>query len=121
MGIWTTMLLCLGVLELYRVTLDAEDLYRAVEVAGRMCGLFMDQENGGFYLYASDGEKLISRPKETYDGAMPSGNSVAALCWASCGGSRARPSGVTGRKSSCAIWRVLQRDIRRATALPCLP
>ena len=39
---------------------------------------FFDRERGGFYLYAEDGEQLIVRTKETYDGAMPSGNSVAA-------------------------------------------
>ncbi len=43
-----------------------------------MIGLFFDEENGGFYMYAHDREKLISRPKELYDGALPSGNSVAA-------------------------------------------
>ena len=41
--------------------------------------LFFDREHGGFYPYASDGEQLLTRAKEAYDGAMPSGNSVAAL------------------------------------------
>ena len=40
---------------------------------------FFDGERGGVYPYASDGEQLITRNKETYDGAMPSANSVAAL------------------------------------------
>ena len=39
---------------------------------------FQDAENGGFYLYGEDHEALILRPKETYDGAMPSGNSLMA-------------------------------------------
>jgi uncharacterized protein YyaL (SSP411 family) len=43
-----------------------------------MCEQFFDFENGGFYLYAKDAEQLITRPKEIYDGAVPSGNSVAA-------------------------------------------
>ena len=41
--------------------------------------LFFDEEKGGCYLYAKDSEQLFMRPKETYDGALPSGNSVAAL------------------------------------------
>ena len=40
---------------------------------------FFDPERGGLYPYASDGEQLIARNKEVYDGAMPSGNAVAAL------------------------------------------
>ena len=43
-----------------------------------MIELFADQA-GGFYMTASDAESLIIRPKEVYDGALPSGNSVAAL------------------------------------------
>ena len=38
---------------------------------------FFDQEEGGFYFYSKDGETLIHRPKEIYDSAIPSGNSVA--------------------------------------------
>ena len=41
--------------------------------------LFFDREHGGFYPYASDGEQLLTRTKEAYDGAMPSGNAMAAL------------------------------------------
>lgn len=40
---------------------------------------FWDEEAGGFYFYADDSEDLIVRSKELYDGAIPSGNSVAAL------------------------------------------
>jgi uncharacterized protein YyaL (SSP411 family) len=37
---------------------------------------FEDTKNGGFFLYGNDSEKLITKPKEIYDGATPSGNSV---------------------------------------------
>lgn len=67
-----------GLIELYQVTLDVKYLTEAIEVAGMMEEFFWDEAEGGFYLYASDGEQLISRPKEVYDGAIPSGNSVAA-------------------------------------------
>ncbi len=32
----------------------------------------------GYYFYGHDGETLLARPKEYYDGALPSGNSVVA-------------------------------------------
>ena len=53
-------------------------LKRAVAWTKLLLEQFFDRENGGCYLYAKDGEQLIVRTKETYDGAMPSGNSVAA-------------------------------------------
>ena len=68
----------LALLELYRVTFDAEYLREAIFRAEQMTELFEDRENGGFYQTALDGERLIARPKETYDGAIPSGNSAAA-------------------------------------------
>ncbi len=68
-----------ALLELYASTLDAAYLKRAVRVSELLLQLFFDRERGGFYPYAADGEQLISRNKETYDGAIPSGNSAAGL------------------------------------------
>lgn len=67
--------LCL--LTLYQVTWDIRYLKMAVNRAEQMVELFWDSENGGFYFYGNDVQELIERPKEVYDGAMPSGNSVA--------------------------------------------
>lgn len=67
-----------GLLELYAATFDAAYLTRACALADRMTDCFFDAEHGGFYLYARQGEQLLTRPKEAYDGALPSGNSVAA-------------------------------------------
>lgn len=69
----------LGLLELYRCTLDTAYLEKAIHRAKQMEDLFEDHESGGYFMTASDGELLIARPKETYDGAIPSGNSVAAM------------------------------------------
>jgi uncharacterized protein YyaL (SSP411 family) len=73
---------CLALLSLYDATLKAEYLEKAAGCAETMCRLFEDAQNGGFYLYAEDGERLATRPKETYDGAMPSGNSAAGYALA---------------------------------------
>jgi uncharacterized protein YyaL (SSP411 family) len=69
-----------ALLELYDNSFDLDYLIKARHYTLLMTELFFDNENGGFYFYASDAEKLISRPKELYDGAIPSGNSVAAYC-----------------------------------------
>lgn len=69
----------LALLELYRVTSDAKYLQAAIHRAKQMMELFEDRRNGGYFMTAFDGEQLIARPKETYDGAMPSGNFVAAM------------------------------------------
>ena len=68
----------LALLSLYRATFDVKFLENATFRAEQMLDFFEDN-NGGFYLTAHDAEELISRPKESYDGAMPSGNSVAAM------------------------------------------
>ena len=68
----------LALLELYQVTFQTAYLEQAACCAEVLLEQFFDQEKGGFYLYAEDGEQLFMRTKENYDGAMPSGNSVGA-------------------------------------------
>jgi uncharacterized protein len=67
-----------GLLDLYQATFDAERLVAARDLLRKMIDLFADPENGGFHLTARGAEALILRPKDLYDGAIPSGNSAAA-------------------------------------------
>jgi uncharacterized protein YyaL (SSP411 family) len=66
-----------GLLELHDATGDAAWLAWAVDVAGGL-GRFRDRAGGGWFLAPDDGEDLGVRRKEAYDGALPSGNAVAA-------------------------------------------
>ncbi len=66
-------------LSLYETTFDERWLKEAKNTAEIMIRLFWDEKDGGFFLTASNAEKLITRPKELYDGAVPSGNSFAVL------------------------------------------
>ena len=50
----------------------------AVELLDALVDLFLDAERGGFFQTGSDDDPLVLRPKELYDNAVPSGNSVAA-------------------------------------------
>ena len=68
-----------GLLELYEAGGEFRYLRQAERLGREMIRLFWDEEGKGFYLTATDSEELISRPKEIYDGALPSANSVAAL------------------------------------------
>lgn len=64
-------------IHLYRATLNSSYLNRAKQLCDKVISDFSDK-NGGFYLYGNKSEELILRPKETYDGAIPSGNSLMA-------------------------------------------
>ncbi len=64
-------------LHLYKATSDCKYIESAKQFCDKAVNDFADT-SGGFYLYGEDGERLILRPKETYDGAMPSGNSIMA-------------------------------------------
>ncbi len=68
-----------GLIELYQATFDPSHLEAAIDLNGIMMEHFWDTEEGGFFLTPDDGEDLLVRQKEAYDGAMPSGNSVAML------------------------------------------
>ena len=68
-----------GLLELYEATFNVTYLTEAVQLSNIMVEEFWDINNGGFFLGSENSEKLIVRAKTGYDGAMPSGNSVAAM------------------------------------------
>jgi uncharacterized protein YyaL (SSP411 family) len=65
-------------IELAETTGDEHYIDVAKMLADSMLDLFEDTENGGFYFSGSDAEQLLTRTKEIYDGAIPSGNFVGA-------------------------------------------
>jgi len=69
----------MAMLDLYEATFDVKWLIEAKTLCSRMIELFADTEKGGFFLAGKDGEKLIARTRPGSDGAIPSGNSLAAL------------------------------------------
>lgn len=68
-----------ALIELYESNFNAKYLKMALELNDDLIRYFWDDKQGGLYFYGSDGEELITRPKEVYDGAIPSGNSVATF------------------------------------------
>ncbi|MEC8043786.1 MAG: thioredoxin domain-containing protein [Verrucomicrobiota bacterium] len=68
-----------GLLDTYEASFETKYLKASIELTDIAIDLFEDEQNGGFFLTADDGESLLVRPKEVYDGAIPSGNSVMAM------------------------------------------
>lgn len=66
-----------GLLELYKATFSNEYLQKALDLNKVLFLDFWDEKNGGFYFTSANNEQLLIRQKEVYDGAIPSGNSVA--------------------------------------------
>ncbi len=68
-----------GLLELYEATFDPRWLKESKRLAQEMLARFWDDQDGGFFFSGAHNEQLIAKTKELYDGAVPSGNSVAAF------------------------------------------
>jgi uncharacterized protein YyaL (SSP411 family) len=66
-----------GLLSLYQTTYDLAFAEEAQALQEIMMERFWDEENGGFFSTPNDSDELPVRPKELYDGAIPSANSVA--------------------------------------------
>jgi uncharacterized protein YyaL (SSP411 family) len=68
-----------GLIEAYEAVFDGELLQVALSLQEEQNASFWDRESGGYYFTPEDGEPLLIRQKESYDGAIPSGNAVAML------------------------------------------
>jgi uncharacterized protein YyaL (SSP411 family) len=66
-----------GLLALYEATFDERWFTTARALMDRVLGRFADPA-GGFFDTADDHERLVTRPKDVQDNAVPSGNAVAA-------------------------------------------
>lgn len=67
-----------ALLSLYDATLERTFLRRAVQFIRETVAQYHDSDHGGFYLSGTENEALLFHPKECYDGAIPSGNSLLA-------------------------------------------
>jgi len=68
-----------ALVDLYEATFERIYLDRAVELTEILLSRFWDEKEGGFYFTSNDHEALISRSKSAFDGAIPSGNSIAVF------------------------------------------
>jgi uncharacterized protein YyaL (SSP411 family) len=67
-----------GLLTLHDATSEKRWLDEAKGLTDVMVRSHADRDRGGFYYTSNDHEKLFARAKDQFDGAQPSGNSLAA-------------------------------------------
>ena len=68
-----------GLFDLYEATGNLRWLREAIALDKVLQENYEDSASGGFYMTSDDHEQLLAREKPNYDGAEPSGNSVAVL------------------------------------------
>ena len=68
-----------ALLDLYEASLDIDWLKTAIALEEQQIELFYDTVNSGFYDISGSDPSILVRTKESYDGAAPSGNSIAIL------------------------------------------
>ncbi|WP_312907541.1 thioredoxin domain-containing protein [Tissierella praeacuta] len=68
-----------GLLQLYETLKENKYLDLGIKLSEDMIELFGDDREGGLFFYSNISEQLIMRPKDIYDGAIPSGNSLAIM------------------------------------------
>ncbi|MBU3916846.1 thioredoxin domain-containing protein, partial [bacterium] len=68
-----------ALLDLYESTHELHWLEKSIELENTLSALFEDKEKGGFFMTGAEHESLIALEKPTYDGATPTGNSIALM------------------------------------------
>jgi uncharacterized protein YyaL (SSP411 family) len=100
-----------GLVEIYEACFEDGYLQAALELNKTMISQFWDEQAGGFYFTAKGTENAVARRKEVYDGAVPSGNSVALL-------NLLRLARLTGElaneKMASQMIKVFSEDVKRA-------
>jgi len=66
-----------ALMELYQTTFRVDYLQQALQYTDTLLTEFWDPMNNGFYFSGRSNEKILTRQMDAYDGAIPSGNSVA--------------------------------------------
>ena len=102
-----------GVVELYEATLEPRHLDFAIALAKTMLAKFFDAENGGFWqsLAAKD---LILRVKDDYDGAEPSGNSVATMALLKLGAMTGRREFTEAAEKTLGLFATRMQQVPQA-------
>ncbi|MBT9172726.1 MAG: hypothetical protein DDT21_01112 [Syntrophomonadaceae bacterium] len=102
-----------GLLELYETTFDPHYLKEALALNQTQVERFFDDSSGSFFFTADDTEEVLIRQREFYDGAIPSGNSIAAM-------NNLRLARLTGNmepeETALGIFRACAGELRRHPA-----
>jgi hypothetical protein len=106
--------LCAGVLDLYEATVNPSHLEFAAALADTMLAKFYDSAHGGFYDSAAESRELILRCKDDYDGAEPSGNSVAVLALVRLGAITGRADYTGAAKKTLVLLAPRLRELPQA-------
>ena len=107
-----------GVLDLYEATLDPRRLDFAIALAEFHGGEILRPENGGFWQTPASARNLILRVKDDYDGAEPSGNSVAVLALLKLGSITGRKDFLDAAEKSLLLFSLRLRQVPQA--VPCM-
>ncbi len=100
-----------GALDSYECTLDPRPLDLAADLARALLDQFHDAAQGGFWQSDRVGGDLILRLKEDYDGALPSGNSVAALSLLRLGAITGQPA---LKEAAAGVLRLFAERLQQA-------
>jgi uncharacterized protein len=98
-----------GLIELYEAGFSARDLRSALELQRIMTDRFRDPD-GGFFFTPDDGEELLTRLKESRDGAVPSGNAVTLMNLIRLGRMTGNPH---FEEEAAALSRAFAKSVRR--------